>query len=113
MPISMANRKIIAMKLHLDKSGRIVLPKSLRHRLGLRPGSTLEATETAGGLLLRPIHQGPSLVERDGLLVHTARIDPAFDWRQFSDDLEQERARDILGELEPLMQEARDMSAKY
>jgi AbrB family looped-hinge helix DNA binding protein len=86
------------MKLTLDKSGRVVLPKPLRQRLGFRVGTTFEAMEASGGLLLRPVTQRPSLVERSGFLVHTGEIIPAFDWQQLSDDLEQERARDMLGQ---------------
>lgn len=85
------------MKVHLDKSGRVVLPKPLRQRLGLRVGTTFEATEAPEGVLLRPIIEQPSLVERNGLLVHTGQATRAFDWQELSDDLEQERLRDILG----------------
>jgi len=86
------------MKLRLDKSGRVVLPKPLRQRLGLRAGTTFEATEAAEGVLLRPITQRPSLVKRNGFLVHTGQPNRAFDWQQLSDDLEQERLRDIFGQ---------------
>lgn len=86
------------MKLRLDKSGRVVLPKPLRQRMGLRAGTTFEATEAAGGVLLRPITRRPSLVENGGFLVHTGQTNRDFDWRQLSDDLEQERLRDILGQ---------------
>jgi AbrB family looped-hinge helix DNA binding protein len=84
------------MKLHLDKSGRIVLPKPLRQRLGLRAGATLEATEAAEGLFLRPITNRPSLVESRGFLVHTGQPTHAIDWRQLSEDLEQERFHELL-----------------
>jgi AbrB family looped-hinge helix DNA binding protein len=93
----MACGKINGMKLTLDKAGRVVLPKPLRQRLGLRAGTTFEATEAPGGLLLRPITQRPSLVEQNGFLVHTGQVSPAFDWQELSEDLEQERARQILG----------------
>lgn len=85
------------MKLRLDKSGRIVLPKPLRQRLGLKAGSTFEARESAEGVLLQPITRRASLVEQDGLLVHTGRLARDFDWRQVFDDLEEERLRQILG----------------
>jgi AbrB family looped-hinge helix DNA binding protein len=85
------------MKLQLDTSGRVVLPKPLRQRLGLRPGTTFEVTEAAGGLLLQPVTERPSLVERGGFLVHTGQATRAFDWQQLSRDLEQERLRDIFG----------------
>jgi AbrB family looped-hinge helix DNA binding protein len=86
------------MKLRLDKSGRLVLPKPLRQRLGLRAGTTFEATEAAEGVLLRPLTHRPSLVDHDGFLVHTGQAPRAFDWQELSEDLEQERLRDILGQ---------------
>ena len=89
--------KLNGMKLRLDKSVRIVLQKPLGQRLGLRAGAVFEATEAAEGVLLRPITQRPSLVERDGFLVHTGQPTRAFDWQQFSEDLEQERLKGILG----------------
>ncbi len=89
--------KINGMKLRLDKSGRVVLPKPLRQRMGLRAGTTFEAMDAAEGLLLRPVTERPSLVERDGFLVHTGQATRAFDWQQLSRDLEEERLRDILG----------------
>lgn len=99
MPFSMPCGKINGMDLHLDKSGRVVLPKPLRERLGLRTGTTLEATEGADGLLLRPMKVRPSLIERDGLLVHTGDPIRDFDWKETLEDLEQERLKDILGPM--------------
>lgn len=58
------------MKLKLDKLGRVVLPKPLRARYGLRPGMELEISEGAQEFALRPAHSGPSLVEVGGILVH-------------------------------------------
>jgi AbrB family looped-hinge helix DNA binding protein len=84
------------MRLRIDKSGRVVLPKRLRQRLGLRSGSTLEATETVEGLLLRPSTRGQSLVEIDGFLVHTGRPIYALDWQQLAEDVMQKRLRTIL-----------------
>jgi AbrB family looped-hinge helix DNA binding protein len=92
----MAYGEINARKLHLDKSGRVVLPKPLRQRPGLRPGTTFEATEAADGILLRPITEHPSLVEHNGFLVHTGRGAETLDWQQLSRDLQAERLRDIF-----------------
>ncbi len=58
------------MRLKLDKRGRVVLPKLLRARYGLRPGAELEITESAQGFAFRPVSRGPRLVEIDGMLVH-------------------------------------------
>ena len=59
------------MRVHvtLDKFGRILLPKAVRDRLGLRPGVSLEL-ETGEGTLFLRLPAGDALVEEeDGLLV--------------------------------------------
>ena len=89
--------KINGMKLSLDKSGRLVLPKTLRLRLGVRPGASFEAIEAPDGVLLRPIAIRPSLVEKNGFLVHTGEATHTIDWQELADDLQQERLKDILG----------------
>ena len=38
------------MKLRIDKAGRIVVPKPLRHALGLKPGQALEIRAGDGRL---------------------------------------------------------------
>ena len=51
----------------IDKAGRLVLPKALRDRVGLRPGEVNVFAEGAG-LRVEPI-AGDVLEERDGFLV--------------------------------------------
>lgn len=98
MPLAMLYGTVNGMKLRLDKSGRVVLPKPLRQRLGLRAGATFEAKETPDGLLLRPIRKRASLLEEDGFLVHTGQAPGSFASQTLFDDLERERLRDILGQ---------------
>ena len=62
--------------LTVDKAGRVVLPKPLRDRLRLRPGSRLDVVATDGGLLLTPVEQGPDLVREGEWWVSTGRADP-------------------------------------
>ena len=83
------------MRLLLDKWGRVLLPKPLRDRIGLRARTTFEATETVEGVLLRPITRS-SLVVRCGLLVHAGEAPRAFGWQQLSDDLEREMLNQVL-----------------
>lgn len=97
MAFAMACAIINGMKLHIDKSGRIVVPKTLRLRMGLTEGTLLEVTESSEGVLLRPITRRPSLVKKDGILVHTGKAPRGFDWERLNGELEQERMKDIAG----------------
>ena len=84
------------MTLKIDKSGRIVLSKPLRNRLGLKLGTELEVVEQVGGILLRPVQQQPSLVEVDGLWVHQGTAEPGANWAAVVDDLREERILSAL-----------------
>jgi AbrB family looped-hinge helix DNA binding protein len=55
------------MRATIDQAGRLVIPKSLRDRLGLRPGE-VEVLAEGAGIRVEPI-AGESLVERGGRLV--------------------------------------------
>jgi len=68
------------MNLKIDRLGRIVLPKPLRQRHGLRPGTELEVTERPGEVLLRPAHQKPSMVKIGSWWVHQGVAEPGVDW---------------------------------
>jgi len=57
------------MDVILDRFGRIVIPKEVRNRLDLRAGSQIRIEETDNGIVLKPIHGVPNLIERDGVLV--------------------------------------------
>ncbi len=57
------------MDTKLDRFGRVVIPKRVRDRLALSPGTRLEVTEEGQRIVLRPIEAEPHLVEKDGVLV--------------------------------------------
>jgi AbrB family looped-hinge helix DNA binding protein len=96
LPYGMEDGMGDGMVLRIDKSGRIVLPKPLRDRLGLRPEMMLEVKECADGLVLRPTAQRPPLREIDGLWVHQGTADAGADWAHVLADLCDERLDDIL-----------------
>ncbi len=77
--------------LRIDKSGRIVVPKPLRERLGLKPDTELEVLEQAGGVLLRPVEQRPSMIKIDGLWVHQGVAQPGANWDRVVQDVREER----------------------
>jgi AbrB family looped-hinge helix DNA binding protein len=83
------------MTLRIDKAGRVVLPKPVRDRLGLREGSALELRETAEGVVLTAAERGPSMVKKQGLWVHTGKVPPGFDTVQLMRDDREERIRKL------------------
>jgi AbrB family looped-hinge helix DNA binding protein len=92
----MASGKMNGMKLRIDRSGRIVVPKPLRKRLGLDSGQELELIEQSNGVLLRPVQHEPSLVRVGGVLVHQGVSEPGFNWAQVIDDAREERIQQLL-----------------
>lgn len=54
------------MKSTIDSAGRVVIPKALRQRLGLRGGEALEIRERDGQIVIEPAATPMSLIERDG-----------------------------------------------
>ncbi len=92
----MANGKVYGMTLKMDKSGRVVFPKRLRERLGLKPDMELEAVEEAGGILLRLVEQQPAMVQVGGLWVHQGTPVPHANWGRVLDNVREERIQSVL-----------------
>jgi AbrB family looped-hinge helix DNA binding protein len=68
------------METTVDKLGRVVIPKPVRRRLGLRPGTLLRIEETGEELRLRPVEPGARLIKEENVTVVTgvqAVADPA------------------------------------
>ncbi|MDP8984757.1 MAG: AbrB/MazE/SpoVT family DNA-binding domain-containing protein [Pseudomonadota bacterium] len=84
------------MILKIDQSGRIVVPKPLRDRLGLKPDMEVELLERVDGVLLRPIEQRASMLNVDGLWVHQGTPSPDANWEQALDDVRDERIDAVL-----------------
>ncbi len=86
------------MQVSIDKAGRIVVPKTLRERFGLRPDTTLEMVEGPDGILLKPPSQ-ESVWRHDenGHLVYTGSVPADINWDTLVDDMRDERIRKIAG----------------
>lgn len=65
----------MAMRVTIDKAGRLVIPIQLRRQLGVTAGAQLEATAEGGRLVIEPTANAVTLVEEEGLLV-AASPDP-------------------------------------
>jgi len=81
------------MKITIDAAGRVVVPKPLRDQFHLVPGSELEIEPTGDGVIIRPADRGPSLVNREGVLVHHGPQTAAVDIAAFVRREREERAR--------------------
>jgi AbrB family looped-hinge helix DNA binding protein len=57
------------MKTSIDRFGRVVIPKGMRIRHGIAPGSEIIIEDTGEWIGLKPVVEQSGLVEKDGLLV--------------------------------------------
>ncbi len=61
------------MKTTLDRFGRVVVPKDIRDRLGLRPGTEIEIDEKGNEVVLKPVEHEPALMVKEGVLVYSGK----------------------------------------
>lgn len=85
------------MKIRMDKAGRVVLPKPVRDRHGLRAGAELEVTESSEGLWLKTRAEKPAMIRVNGLWVHQGSPPKGFDWGRFEEEEREARHRRNLG----------------
>lgn len=80
------------MRVAIDGAGRLVVPKSVRDRLGVVGPAELELVEGDGQLVLRALPGEVGILERDGLLVAERGGDLApLDWEVVRDLVERQR----------------------
>jgi AbrB family looped-hinge helix DNA binding protein len=63
------NKRVVAMRAKLDSFGRVVIPKSIRDHMGLRPDDALEIEERKNGILLKFSSAEPVLEYQEEILV--------------------------------------------
>lgn len=90
------------MDVTLDKFGRVLIPKAIRDRLGLKAGTELilEIHDTGGGtseIALRPVHERPVLEEQEGVLVYTGDVQGEVDVVEHLRRARNERIRTLAG----------------
>jgi AbrB family looped-hinge helix DNA binding protein len=61
------------METSLDRFGRLVIPKKIRERMGLDPGSVLDIEESEGRIILKPVVEMAPIDIKDGVIVFTGR----------------------------------------
>lgn len=83
------------MNVKIDRAGRIVVPKRLRDRLGLKPDMVLEVQEQADGVFLRALTPHPTMVHVDGFWVHQGTAPANVDWARVLEDVRDEQLRAV------------------
>jgi AbrB family looped-hinge helix DNA binding protein len=88
------------MTITIDSAGRVVLPKAIRDRFHLVPGTEIDLNTDAEGINLRVRGTASTLVQRDGILVHTSGPSaPALDLdiATFINQQREGRSQDLVG----------------
>jgi AbrB family looped-hinge helix DNA binding protein len=57
------------VKTTIDRFGRLVVPKDIRDRLGLKPGVEIEIKEQESEIVIRQVERESPLHFEDGILV--------------------------------------------
>lgn len=83
------------MEVVLDRFGRILIPKQVRDRLGLKPGATLRLVASESTISLTPAENEVVLEDAAGVLVFTGEI--VGDAARITDELAEDRIRKLAG----------------
>jgi AbrB family looped-hinge helix DNA binding protein len=80
------------MEASVDKFGRVVIPKRLRERLSLEPGTRVRFEADGDGVKIVAAEAAGGLENRGGRLVHTGRLRADADVDGLLERLREERA---------------------
>ena len=85
------------MTVTIDRAGRVVLPKAIRDRFHLVPGTELELTVGVDGVRLATRETLPSLVSTRGVLIHQGHARSDIDIVAFINQSRESRGADLIG----------------
>src|SRR5947208_9916966 len=89
---------IVNARLNIDRAGRLVLPKSIREKLQLEPGESLEIESFEDHIVLRPVRERAAMRKELGVLVFdTGEPIAASDVRKTIQKIRDDRSDRVLG----------------
>ncbi len=59
----------------IDKFGRVIIPKRFREHLGISFETTLNISENGKRIIIEPVQDNNPVVDKDGILVFTGKLD--------------------------------------
>ncbi len=74
----------------IDKFGRVIIPKRFREHLGISFETTLNISENGKRIVIEPAQDNNPIVDKDGILVFTGKLD-----RKTSDFVHRDRNQRI------------------
>lgn len=84
-------------KVTIDQTGRILIPKSIRNQLHLRPGDKLMLASEDDAITLHKSESGATLVKENGMWVASSEGTQAVDIVDLIHRDREERSRHLLG----------------
>jgi AbrB family looped-hinge helix DNA binding protein len=81
--------------IHIDKAGRVVIPKPLRDQFNLLPGDKLRLSVEGDGFRLAPAESGGDLVRKGSVLVFTGDFAEPITNAKVNEILAEDRGRGI------------------
>jgi AbrB family looped-hinge helix DNA binding protein len=87
----------MAVKLTLDKAGRLVIPKAVRRQLRLEPGDALALESQTDQLTLKPIRPAVGLKKEYGVWVYRSEQAQKFSASELVEQDRERRIRELMG----------------
>jgi AbrB family looped-hinge helix DNA binding protein len=91
LPIRLPFGNISEMELTIDRLGRVLIPKAIRDRLKLKPGSAIELDVVGDHLELKPRREEAEISEEHGVLVFRPKTEERLSAEDVRRILEEER----------------------
>jgi len=86
------------MRITIDRAGRIVIPKRMRERYHMYPGTVLEIESADEGVLIKASGEEASLIHKEGILVHHGSETVDIDTGEFVSRVREKRDWDVVAE---------------
>ncbi len=89
------------VETHIDKAGRVVIPKTMRDALGINEATKLDTIFNGEEIILRPIKEATQLVRNGNWWLLKRKSGSPTDMTDYLKEARDERTDKLLGHLDP------------